>query len=68
MAIDGDDLLVGANDNDDNGSKSGSAYVFRNSADGTGVWSQAALLRDAAGAQYDSLGSSVSLRGGGGDG
>ncbi len=64
VALDGDELLIGANDNDDNGSKSGSAYLFRNSAGGTGEWSQVALLLDAAGAQYDSLGSSVSLRGG----
>lgn len=64
VAVDGDELLIGANDNDDNGSKSGSAYLFRNSAGGTGEWSQVALLLDAAGAQYDSLGSSVSLRGG----
>ena len=64
VALDGAELLIGANDNDDNGSKSGSAYVFRNSADGTGVWSQVALLLDAAGAQYDLLGSSVALRGG----
>jgi len=64
VALDGDELLVGANDNDDKGSKSGSAYLFRFDRGGTQRWVQSALLLDADGAQYDLLGSSAALRGG----
>lgn len=64
VTLDGHEILIGANDNDDNGSKSGSAYLFRFDAGGTEQWEQTALLRDTGGAQYDLMGSSVALRDG----
>ncbi len=64
VSLEGDELLIGANDNDDNGSKSGSAYLFRFDAGGTEQWQQSALLVDADGASLDLLGSSVSLNNG----
>ena len=36
MAVDGDTLLIGSHRDDDNGSSSGSAYVFRLSKDDGG--------------------------------
>jgi hypothetical protein len=60
VSIDGDYAIVGANGNDDDGSLSGSAYIFKRS--GT-AWSQQDKLTasDANGA--DQFGSSVSIDG-----
>jgi len=53
--------LIGANQNDDNGSGSGSAYVF--ARDGSGNWSQQQKLIASDGALGDNFGYSVSLDG-----
>ncbi len=58
VSIDGDTALIGARFDDDNGSDSGSAYVFTLSG---GVWAQQAKLLPADGAADDRFGFSVSL-------
>jgi hypothetical protein len=60
VSLDGDYALVGSYGDDDNGSNSGSAYIFRR--DGTS-WSQQAKLLPADGAANDEFGLSVSLDG-----
>ncbi|MEM6397609.1 MAG: hypothetical protein AAF741_14770 [Bacteroidota bacterium] len=60
VSIFGDVAIVGASGNDDNGSGSGSAYVFR--FDGTS-WTQEAKLVASDGADSDEFGSSVSIFG-----
>ena len=60
VSLDGDNLLIGASDDDDNGSDSGSAYVFvRN---GT-TWTQQQKLTASDGAFDDFFGFSVSVSG-----
>jgi hypothetical protein len=60
VAVSGDAALVGAPGDDDNGSASGSAYVFRfNGFD----WIQEAKLLASDGSESDSLGSCVALAG-----
>jgi len=58
VSIDGNNALIGARLDDDNGSGSGSAYVFR--FDGTN-WNQEAKLLASDGAAGDDFGTSVSL-------
>ena len=58
--IDGDYAIVGARGDDDNGSSSGSAYIFTRS--GTS-WTQQAKITPDDGASSDSFGSSVSISG-----
>ncbi|MDH5596820.1 MAG: FG-GAP repeat protein [Candidatus Peregrinibacteria bacterium] len=58
--IDGNRAIVGADYNDDDGSNSGSAYVF--AYDGS-EWSQEAKLTASDGARYDNFGFSVSISG-----
>lgn len=60
VALDGDLAVVGANHDDDVGSDSGSAYVFR--FDGS-TWVQQAKLLPSDGAAGDAFGTSVSLDG-----
>ena len=60
VSLSGGRALVGAHADDDNGSVSGSAYVF--ALDGT-TWTQEAKLTAADGAEFDSFGYSVSLSG-----
>jgi len=60
VALSGDTALIGASGDDDNGSNSGSAYIFIRS--GT-VWTQQAKLTAADGAAADSFGRSVALSG-----
>jgi hypothetical protein len=60
VSLSGDRGLVGAGRDDDNGSNSGSAYVFEfNGAS----WSETAKLTPADGAAFDNFGVSVSLSG-----
>ncbi|MCP4494316.1 MAG: hypothetical protein GY820_44500, partial [Gammaproteobacteria bacterium] len=61
VAIDGDTVLVGALGDDDNGSYSGSAYIF--TRDAYGSWSQQAKLIATDGAAGDWFGDSVSVYG-----
>ncbi|MBC8377697.1 MAG: S8 family serine peptidase, partial [Planctomycetes bacterium] len=60
VSIDGDTVIVGAHQNDDNGSNSGSAYIFQRN--GT-IWTQQAKLTASDGYSSDLFGSSVSIDG-----
>ena len=60
VAIDGDTIVVGSFMDDDMGSHSGSAYVFRRTGN---VWSQEAKLIDSDGVEGDILGFSVAISG-----
>ena len=60
VSIDGNTVVIGAYEDDDNGSNSGSAYVFTNDS---GTWTQTAKLTASDGASFDSFGSSVSIDG-----
>jgi hypothetical protein len=61
VSVYGDTALIGASSDDDNGSCSGSAYVFIR--DETGTWSQQAKLIASDGAAYNWFGFSVSVYG-----
>ena len=60
IAVSGDTVVVGASFDDDNGSASGSAYVFARS--GT-TWTQQAKLLASDGAFFDTFGTSVAVSG-----
>ena len=60
VSISGDYAVVGAQENDDNGSNSGSAYLFKRS--GTS-WAQETKLLASDGAAADEFGRSVSISG-----
>ena len=60
VAVDGETVVVGAPGDDDNGTDSGSVYVFTNT---NGVWSQAAKLTASDGATFDYFGQSVAVSG-----
>ncbi len=60
VALSGEMAVIGAPQNDDAGSQSGSAYVFVRNA---GVWTQAAKLLPADGAAGDLFGASVAIAG-----
>ena len=60
VSIDGDTMVVGAYQDDDNGEDSGSAYVYIR---GMSSWTQVAKLTAGDGAAYDSFGWSVSISG-----
>ena len=59
VSLSGDVCIVGASYDDDNGSHSGSAYVFRRGTGGS--WAQEAKLLPADGATLDNFGYSVSV-------
>ena len=56
----GNTVIVGADGDDDNGLRSGSAYVFEKDHL-TGIWNQTAKLTAPNGAKDDRFGSSVSV-------
>ena len=60
VSIDGDTVVIGAYNDDDNGSYSGSAYVYVRS---NGVWSEQQKLTASDGAVEDQFGSTVSIEG-----
>ena len=60
VSISGDYAVVGASLDDDNGSSSGSAYIFHRV---NGVWVEETKLTPSDGAQYDYFGESVSISG-----
>ena len=60
VAISGDYAVVGASSDDDNGTSSGSAYVFMRS---NTTWSEQAKLLPSVGAAFDFYGSTVSISG-----
>ncbi len=59
LSADGGSALIGDQNDDDNGSNSGSAYVFTRAADGS--WSQQDKLTAEDGTMADHFGNSVSL-------
>ena len=61
VLISGEALVVSANYDDDNGSNSGSAYVFER--DGDGIWQEIQKLTASDGAASDYFGRSVSISG-----
>jgi hypothetical protein len=63
VAISGDTVVVGADGDDDNGSSSGSVYIFRQDQGGTDAWGQVAKLTASDGARDDAFGISVSISG-----
>jgi hypothetical protein len=60
ISLDGDTVAIGMSNDDDNGEKSGSAYVFARAAN---VWTQQAKLLPDDGAARDFFGYSVSIDG-----
>ena len=65
VSIDGDTVVIGANMDDDDGSDSGSAYVFTRATPGdlAASWTQVAKLTADDGAAGDYFGTSVSIDG-----
>ena len=63
VSISGDTVVVGADEDDDNGSASGSAYVFVKPEAGWSTMTQTQKLRASDGAQGDWFGLSVSVSG-----
>ena len=60
VSIDGDYAIIGAISDDDNGSGSGSAYIFYNN---NGVWEQHSKIKPMDGANKDLFGGSVGISG-----
>ena len=63
VALSGDTAVVGAYQDDDNGSNSGSAYVFQQDHGGTDNWGQVRKLIPADGAASDYFGFAVAVSG-----
>ena len=62
VCLSGNTAIVGADRDDDNGSSSGSAYIFEKD-DSTGDWNEIAKLTASDGDQSDRFGQSVSISG-----
>ena len=63
VAIDGDTIVVGASSADGATTDTGAVYVFERNADGADAWGQVVKLIAADGANLDSFGSSVAVKG-----
>jgi len=65
VSIDGDTMVIGAHQDDDKGTDSGSAYVFTRDTPGdlASSWTQVAKLTADDGAIYEKFGTSVSIDG-----
>ena len=63
VSISGDYAIVGASRDDDNGTWSGSAYIFTPNDVDPNNWDQVAKLTASDGADYDHFGGSVSVSG-----
>jgi hypothetical protein len=63
VGISGNTAIVGANQDDDNGSASGSAYVFRNVDSGSGTITENLKLIASDGAANDQFGYSIAISG-----
>ena len=63
VSISGDTVVVGAYGDDDNGSISGSAYVFDRDEGGADIWGQMAKITASDGVTYALFGKSVSISG-----
>lgn len=64
VAIDGDLVIIGAREDDDRGTNSGSAYIFGRNVGGTNNWGLVKKLTDSNGAAYDRFGWSVDIHNG----
>lgn len=63
VSLSGDVAVVGAHLDDDNGTNSGSAYVFRRHAGAPGSWVQEQKLLSLDGSPYEEFGRSLSVSG-----
>ena len=63
VSISGDYAIVGADGNDDNGSNSGSAYIYQKDQGGTDNWGEVKKLNASDAAASDYFGWSVSISG-----
>ncbi len=63
VSISGDDAIVGASSDDDDGDRSGSAYIFSRNQGGANNWGQIAKLTALDAAEKDFFGISVSISG-----
>jgi hypothetical protein len=63
VSVSGDTIVVGAVYNDDDGSDSGSAYVFERNQDGADSWGEVQKLTASDAAAYDYFGYYVSISG-----
>lgn len=63
LSLSGDTLAVGAHQDDDLGSLSGSAYLFQRDAGGTNNWGQVVKLTAADGASGDRFGEALAIDG-----
>ena len=63
VAVDGDTVVVGARQDDDNGSSSGSSYVFTKPANGWADATETAKLTASDGAAFDNFGRSAAVDG-----
>jgi len=61
VAISGDTVVIGAPDDDDDGSDSGSAYIFVRNTGGADNWGQVAKLTASDAAADDNFGDSVAI-------
>ena len=63
VAVSGDTVVVGARDHDDNGSNSGSSYVFQRDEGGADAWGEVTKLLASDGGSLDNFGISVAVSG-----
>jgi hypothetical protein len=63
LAIEGDTIVIGAAQDDDNGDNSGSAYVFERNLGGEDNWGEQIKLTASDGAANDRFGDSVAIYG-----
>ena len=63
VGISGDTVVVGANRNDDNGSESGSAYIYERNEGGNNNWGEITKITASDGADGEFFGESVGISG-----
>ncbi|MHC4698740.1 MAG: FG-GAP repeat protein, partial [Planctomycetota bacterium] len=63
VSVSGDTAIAGAPNNDDDGSDSGSAYIFQRDEGGTGNWGEVIKLTASDAAAEDQFGYAVSISG-----
>ena len=63
VALDGDDLIIGASDRDEQGSKSGTVYIYHYAMDPWPQWQESAHLLASNGSAFDLFGKSVAICG-----
>ena len=63
MALNGDILVIGAYHDEDNGDKSGSAYLFARNRGGADNWGQVAKVTASDGGEWDTFGVAVAASG-----